>query len=50
MVAAFRLSRAGYGTPREIMKEPLDLVIGMIIYENWLQQYEEEFIELNKET
>ena len=50
MIAALRLSKAGYGKPQEILETPLDIVIGMIAYENFLPEYEERFIEINKES
>ena len=43
-----RLSKAGYGMPQEILAAPLDIVMGMIAYEQFLPEYEERFIELNK--
>ena len=47
-MVALRLSKAGYGLPQEILDTPLDLVLGMIAYEKFIQEYEERFIELNK--
>jgi hypothetical protein len=43
-----KLSKAGYGTPKQILNEPLDIVIGMVEYEGFVSKYEERFIEINK--
>jgi hypothetical protein len=48
MMVAFKLSKAGYGKPSEILKEPLDIVLGMIEYERFIPEYEERFTELNQ--
>jgi len=42
------LSKAGYGKPKEILEESLDIVLGMIEYEAFLPGYEERFREQNK--
>jgi hypothetical protein len=34
--------------PQEILGSPLDIVLGIIEYENFLPKYEEAFFELNK--
>lgn len=48
MLAALRLSRAGYGDPERILAMRADLVIAALDYEMFLQNYEAAFVELNK--
>ena len=47
---ALRLSRAGYGTPEEVLATRSDIVILAIEYERFLNDYEAAVIELNKES
>jgi hypothetical protein len=47
---AIKLAKAGYGKPQEILEYPLDIVIGIIAYEKFIPEYEEKFIEVNKEN
>jgi hypothetical protein len=42
------LSRAGYGTPEEILNMQSQIVVTAIFYEKFLREYEEKFLELNK--
>ena len=48
MLISFKMSKAGYGKPQEILDMALDIVIGIIEYESFISKYEEAFIELNK--
>jgi hypothetical protein len=48
MLVALKLAKAGYGTPQQVLAMPLDQVIAMIAYENFLPQFEEAFYEMNK--
>jgi hypothetical protein len=43
-----RLSKAGYGTVREILDMEADLVLSVVGYEDFLTKYEKAFIELNR--
>jgi len=47
-----KLSKLGYcgGDPVKILKSPVDIVLGMLDYEAFQDDYETEYIELNKET
>ena len=45
---ALRLSKAGYGTPSQILSERADLVMSMIEYEGFLADYEKEMFQLNR--
>ncbi len=49
IVIALKLSRAGYGRPDEILKMPTDIVLAALNYEQFVNEYEAEFIELNRE-
>jgi hypothetical protein len=45
---AVKLARAGYGTPGQILDEPLENVLTMLEYEKFIPEYEERFMEMNK--
>ena len=45
----FKLSKAGYGTPEEILKMNGELALLALQYENFLSDYEEEFMRLNNQ-
>lgn len=45
---AIRLSKAGYGTVEEILNMSWNLVESIIEYEKFQNEYEEQYIELNK--
>jgi hypothetical protein len=48
VLCALRLSKAGYGKPREILEMDADLVYDMLDYENFLSRYEKNFIKINE--
>jgi hypothetical protein len=43
-----RLSKAGYGTPEQIRQMTGQDVISLYHYENFINDYEKEFFEINK--
>jgi len=47
-----RLAKAGYygGNPEAILQAPVTVVIGMLDYEGFIDDYENAYIELNKEV
>lgn len=47
---AIKLSKAGYGKVDDILCAGLDTVLGIVEYERFTAEYEEAFIELNKES
>lgn len=48
LLAVLRLSKEGFGTPTEIRKMPVSVVLGALQYVHYLQEYEEAYLELNK--
>ena len=48
---AFKLSKKGYcgGDPLKILSCPVDIVMGMLEYDTFEDDYENAYIELNKE-
>jgi hypothetical protein len=48
LIVAIKLSKAGYGKPQDILDMPFDIVVAIIAYENFLPQFEERFMEINK--
>lgn len=50
MLIAARLSKAGYGTVEQILQLDALQVMTLIHYETFVNEYEEEFVQLNKET
>lgn len=48
VLLSIKLSKLGYGKPQEILDMPLETVLGIVIYENFVSEYEERFIEINK--
>lgn len=48
---AFNLSKKGYfgGDPERILKAPVDLVIGALKFEDTVSDYENTYMELNKD-
>jgi hypothetical protein len=49
MLIALRLSRAGYGTPVEILQWPVTKAMDTLEYENFVQDYEQAVSEMNRE-
>jgi len=49
LIIALRLAKAGYGggDPNRILAMPVDIVMAMIQYEIFLNQYEKAYIKLN---
>ena len=47
-MAALRLSKAGYGKVEDILAMRCDLVIAALEYEKFIQDYEMQFMEINK--
>lgn len=45
----FRLSKAGYGTIREVREMDVREVLQLLHYETFLAEYEDKYVELNKE-
>jgi hypothetical protein len=43
-----RLARAGYGSPEELLNTRADIVIAMILYEKFVDDYQRAYYELNK--
>jgi hypothetical protein len=52
MMIALRLAKAGYagGDPERVLKMRADIVLAAIQYEKFVSDYENAFIELNKEA
>ena len=48
MLTALRLSKAGYGTPTEILRMPVDVVVAAMEFEAFQNDYESTVRELNK--
>lgn len=49
LLTAVRLSKAGYGTPDQILHMPVDVVLAAMEYTAFLDDYETTFRELNKQ-
>jgi hypothetical protein len=51
MVIALRLATSGYcnGDPEKILTMPVSIVLNMMNYEIFKDEYEKVFIEINKE-
>lgn len=47
IVIAVRLSRAGYGTPEQVLATDVETVMTELEYENFLNEYQAEFERLN---
>lgn len=45
-----RLSKAGYGSIKELMELPSDVVLTALEYDNFVIDMEKAFIELNKDS
>jgi len=45
-----KLSKAGYGTPEQVLKWSSEMTLLALKYEKFLDDYEFEFLKLNKET
>jgi len=45
-----QLSKAGYGTPDQILETRVDIVMAAIEYEKFCPEFEAAFIELNREA
>lgn len=50
LVLALRLSKEGFGTLREVMDWPADRFLDAVEYSNFLADYQETAIELNRPT
>lgn len=53
LIIALRLAKAGYmgGDPTQVMRSPVDTVVAMLHYENFLGDYERTWVQMNrKET
>lgn len=50
LVVALRLAKAGYmgGDPRAVQGAPVDVVVSMLQYENFLGEYERTWIHMNR--
>jgi len=46
---SIKLSKLGYGTVPEIETMPADIVLDILEYERFIQDYESAYVELNKE-
>ena len=46
---ALSLSKAGYGTPEQIMEMNAEIVMSALDYENFKNEYEQEYMQLNRE-
>lgn len=46
---ALRLSKAGYGTPEQVLGMSTEVVLAAAEYESFLGRYEEAYIQLNKD-
>jgi hypothetical protein len=44
-----RLSKAGYGTPEQVLAMRSDIVLMALDYEKFVSDYESEFIVMNRE-
>lgn len=44
---AFRLSKAGYGTPDSILNMSLTTVLALLEYDTTMSEYKQSYIELN---
>lgn len=49
LFTALRLSKAGFGTPDQILRMPVSVVLGALQYVTFLSDYEATFVELNKQ-
>ena len=47
---SIKLSKLGYGSVPEIEKLPVDVVLDILEYEKFINDYEIVFFELNKEN
>jgi len=47
LLTVLRLSKEGYGTPTEIYKMPVGVVLGAMEYEQFLGDYEATYSHLN---
>lgn len=47
---ALRLSKDGFGTVEQIEQMPSDMVMDALEYANFLNEYEQTAIELNRDT
>lgn len=50
ILTALRLSKAGFGTPTDILRMPVGVVLGASNYSQFLGEYEAAYYELNKPT
>jgi hypothetical protein len=50
VLVALQLTKAGYGTPQQILKMDSEIVLTAVEYEKYLGEYEEKFLELNRES
>jgi hypothetical protein len=50
MLIAFKAARCGYfnGDPENVLKGRVDLVLGVLDYERYCNDYENKYFELNK--
>lgn len=48
LLAVLRLSKEGYGTPVEIRRMPVDVVLGALEYSRFMRDYEETYLALNQ--
>ena len=50
LLVALRLSKAGFGTPVEILRMPVSVVLGALEFVSFQAQYEDAYYELNKQS
>lgn len=48
-MVALKLSKSGYGRPDEILKMSSEIVMRALEYEQFIFEYEETYMHLNKE-
>jgi hypothetical protein len=48
LLTAVRLSKAGFGTPEQILHMPVDVVLAAVEFQNFQDDYESTVRELNK--
>ena len=48
LLTVIKLSKSGYGSIREILEMPTEVVLSVIEYENFLPRYESTVVEMNR--
>ena len=50
LLVALRLSKEGFGTPTQILRMPVSVVLGALNYSQFIVDYQNAYTELNKQT